>query len=671
MIKVKKDYNDIPSILLKEKTRAKLNEIIVLKKATTNISYFYHNKEVVDKLKQIYHNKCAYCETSLTTTRGEIDQFRPKSKVTENKKHLGYYWLVFEWSNLLLLCPVCNRNKKTHFPIENEINRIYEPILSENPTFTKELFLANKSPLIDEAPLLLNPEIDEPKEHLYFTKDGIIHGKTERGTKTIEILRLNRAALIHNRGKIIKDIDNLLQNSLYLYIQSKKGETSIIQYLNFVFDTIKKKSLPESEYSLLGYSMLNNFEDFFVNNLDEDNIKQLLKKAFHYYTTKIELIKEFSEQTYLDKNQILPYAIKQIQIENFRGIQKTGISNLPIDTQWIFFAGNNGAGKTSVLQAIALGLWGQADTLDKQFGNSNIGIELTNKEQTIINNLKSNTNFTKQENFVAYGPSRLTMQSASSDNADIEENSKTYNIFNDDGMLLNIESELSRWSQIDKFKKRYEDTKILLIEILNIKDIKVDEKNYKKLLYQEKEENSKKAYEWLEFKNLASGYRSLIGMIGDMLLRFYKIKVNENKNPKNIEGIVLIDELDLHLHPKWQKRLVEELSSKFKKIQFIVSTHSIIPLLGAPQNSIFIKVNRNIEKGIFLEKIDLNIKTLLPETLLTSELFDFKNITHKDLGDFSTLQTEYTYDELLFNNEVKRRLKKHAEKENYPTDLFE
>ena len=48
----------------------------------------------------------------------------------------------------------------------------------------------------------------------------------------------------------------------------------------------------------------------------------------------------------------------------------------------------------------------------------------------------------------------------------------------------------------------------------------------------------------------------------------------------------MIDELDLHLHPQWQRTIVESLRTAFPKIQFIASTHSPIPLLGAPNNSI-------------------------------------------------------------------------------------
>ncbi len=666
MIRVNKDYNDIPEILKSEKVIAEQNEIIKNKIYDLRNST-YNYSEIGKKLELIYFNKCAYCESKLPSSSGVINQYRPKSRVDGNSKHLGYYWLVYEWSNLLFVCPVCNRNKGTHFPIENENDRVYEP----KNTVEITQFLANKSPLIDEKPLLLNPEIDEPKEHLNYANDGRIHGKTVRGNLTIEILCLNREQLLFSRLQKVNEIKSILRQSLFLFTENKTSKIAFIKYFDLVFDRIKQQSQPESEYSLLGYYMLQNFEEFFINDFENENVKDLLRKAFHYYITKIELISEPSKDVYINESNILPYSLKQIQIENFRGIIKTGISNLPIDSQWIFLAGNNGAGKTSVIQAIALGLWGQADTLDKQYENSNIAIEINNNRQNIINNLKNSSNFTPFKYFVAYGPSRLSMQSDSSENAEIKESSRTYNVFNDNGMLLNIESELSRWSQIEKFKARYESIKSLLIEILNISDIKVEEKNYKKLLYKEKEENGDSSYNWLELKNIASGYRSIIGMVGDMLLRFYKIEEYENINPKDIAGIVLIDELDLHLHPKWQKRLVEVLTTTFKKIQFIVSTHSFIPLLGAPQNSVFLKVGRNVEKGVFIERINLNIKVLLPETLLTSELFDFKSITHKDLKDFSELRTELTYNEMQFNDEVKRKLKEYADKDDYPTDLFD
>ncbi len=103
------------------------------------------------------------------------------------------------------------------------------------------------------------------------------------------------------------------------------------------------------------------------------------------------------------------------------------------------------------------------------------------------------------------------------------------------------------------------------------------------------------------FEQLASGFKSLIATIGDMLIRL---------------------EENLHWHPKFQRILIKRLSDVFPKIQFIVSTHSILPLLGAPSKSVFIKVTKDYESGIIMERINIDLQNLSPNIILTSPLFD-------------------------------------------------
>lgn len=79
----------------------------------------------------------------------------------------------------------------------------------------------------------------------------------------------------------------------------------------------------------------------------------------------------------------------------------------------------------------------------------------------------------------------------------------------------------------------------------------------------------------LLFKNLSDGQRCMIGLIGDMVRR--AVLLNPQLGDKVLEetsGVVLIDELDLHLHPKWQRRIINDLKTTFPKIQFICTTHS-------------------------------------------------------------------------------------------------
>ncbi len=81
--------------------------------------------------------------------------------------------------------------------------------------------------------------------------------------------------------------------------------------------------------------------------------------------------------------------------------------------------------------------------------------------------------------------------------------------------------------------------------------------------------------EKLQFRQLSDGYRNIIGMVADIAYRC--IKLNPHLGEDAIirtPGIVLIDELDLHLHPNWQRRIVDDLKNAFPNIQFVATTHS-------------------------------------------------------------------------------------------------
>jgi predicted ATP-binding protein involved in virulence len=79
----------------------------------------------------------------------------------------------------------------------------------------------------------------------------------------------------------------------------------------------------------------------------------------------------------------------------------------------------------------------------------------------------------------------------------------------------------------------------------------------------------------IPFHLLSDGYRNMIGMVADIAYRMATLNPQlEADVIKQTEGIVLIDEIDLHLHPKWQKQVVERLLNTFPKVQFVASSHS-------------------------------------------------------------------------------------------------
>ncbi len=77
------------------------------------------------------------------------------------------------------------------------------------------------------------------------------------------------------------------------------------------------------------------------------------------------------------------------------------------------------------------------------------------------------------------------------------------------------------------------------------------------------------------FSNLSDGHRSMLAMVGDIAQKAAKLNPQFGSRVlEETEGLVLIDELDLHLHPSWQRHVIEDLRNTFPKLQFICTTHS-------------------------------------------------------------------------------------------------
>lgn len=79
----------------------------------------------------------------------------------------------------------------------------------------------------------------------------------------------------------------------------------------------------------------------------------------------------------------------------------------------------------------------------------------------------------------------------------------------------------------------------------------------------------------LSYRQLSDGFRNIIGLAADIAYRCIQLNPHLAENAVvDTSGIVLIDELDLHLHPNWQRHVVAELKRAFPNIQFVATTHS-------------------------------------------------------------------------------------------------
>lgn len=87
---------------------------------------------------------------------------------------------------------------------------------------------------------------------------------------------------------------------------------------------------------------------------------------------------------------------------------------------------------------------------------------------------------------------------------------------------------------------------------------------------------------------LSDGVRSMLALVMEMAFRCYLLNPHLGKEAALLtSGVVLIDEIDLHLHPAWQKRVVKDLQTAFPRIQFVVTTHAPLVIGSLRDGKIF------------------------------------------------------------------------------------
>lgn len=125
-------------------------------------------------------------------------------------------------------------------------------------------------------------------------------------------------------------------------------------------------------------------------------------------------------------------------------------------------------------------------------------------------------------------------------------------------------------------------------------------------------------YVRMPVSQLSDGYKCTISLIADIAYRMAILNPQLLDNVlTETEGIVLIDEVDLHLHPSWQKRILKDLMDTFPKVQFIVSTHAPEVINSIKSESIIIlKDNRAVNTNEETYGKDAN--TILREVMEVS-----------------------------------------------------
>ncbi|RLJ73665.1 AAA family ATPase [Pedobacter alluvionis] len=613
----------------------------------------------VAHLRRLFNNKCAYCESSMSAASitSEYDHFRPKHGARGLDKEFStdhYWWLTYEWQNLYYCCPKCNMYKSTWFPVNGprcQIKMLYELVLAQ------------------ETPLLIDPCNDRPEIHFRYSPDGELEGLTDRGSVTIEIIKLNRSELVYERRQALTALREQWKTFLTLFIRPQNNTNplnSILEDWADIFSNYQstrpylgmlRQALEEwlNEADLFTFLTARGFRPF----QDEDYNRQLLPSLkpdmidqVNVLTASKNLNREIQETPSISRDLKHVY-LERIEIKNFKCFSELEINfsndadRLPVNIladgvpgePWRLFLGENGVGKSSVLKAITLGLAGQeyitamglsgGEFIKKKEEEGHIKIHLVGENLPITVKFDAETISSDLPrpivNMLAYNSIRLNPTPGKIYPEEIFfTGAKVRNLFDYTFSLIDSDKWLSELES-----EVFDRVAIALKDLMLLQDEDI-------LAIEDGKAVLKRGNSTLKISELSDGYQSVFYLAVDIMATLAGEKVTFDL----AEGIVLIDEIGTHLHPRWRMEVVSKLRRTFPKIRFVVSTHEPLCLRGLGAGETIV-LSRNEEGDVEAYRDLPDPSELRIDQILTSDFFGLRSTmdpqTERDFDEYYAL----------------------------------
>ena len=597
----------------------------------------YSRREVRDALAELFNDKCAYCEVRVgVNSKPDVEHFRPKTGVIDEHgdKLPGYWWLAGQWQNLLLACQTCNRRfreggKGNFFPIEGE---------RAEPFTTGEELAA-------EQPLLLDPTVDEPDDHLVFFDDGTVASETERGQTTIRIVALNRPELVAARQRAIENARSLVEAG---------SDPSTLSAPTEEFSAAIRQALQPDAASVDTADRSRTKEAFDLHMVEQrafsisDAIQQ---KAVLRSAPPMTGAAPPLPTTDLERFVTNDWLVEGITLTNVRAIPEleldmnpgrhTGDVQAPEQagpTPWSLLLGENATGKSTVLKAAVLALVGKEynDALIDgghvrpgsfvRTGESEatVTVQLGEAQRTIRFEAGSDQieydNAAEPQSFVlAYGATRL-LAPENVPHAQGKPWARVDNLFSSFVPLSPPDVLLRRLR--DDQPDSFELTRQLWTD--RISPIEGSE-----LEFVDDELFVREHGLLLPVRELSDGYQTALALVTDTL----EVVLRIFSDPAEARGLVVIDEVGSHLHPTWKMKVVNQLRGLLPKMQFLVTTHDPLCLRGLSDGEIVL-MQRDRDEGFAFGRSDLpSPRDLRVDQLLTSRFFGLSTTIDPELDE--------------------------------------
>jgi len=270
-------------------------------KETTFPFKAYKGADVVAALNDLFHHKCAYCESSYKATSPvDVEHFRPKGAVVirgtggekDKRDKPGYYWLAATWDNLLASCPDCNRarthvfadldedetpgvrGKENKFPLLDEKRRVRTPPASGEGSEVRQR-------------LLLDPCRDRPEAHLEFLPDGLIWARktgsahSRKGLESIRGYGLTRKELKEARRAHLLLLAQKMRGMLFHIdvLENDPGNAASLLEFRTQRDELRAQTAADQPYAGLTRQFVRAFEASIKDRTARAFVAELLEKV--------------------------------------------------------------------------------------------------------------------------------------------------------------------------------------------------------------------------------------------------------------------------------------------------------------------------------------------------------------------------------------------------------
>lgn len=586
-----------------------------------------------EALSAQFHGKCAYCERAVGFGEFDIEFFRPRSHavgLTGKVDDQHYWWLAYEWSNLMACCRNCGSYKGTRFPVEGSRSRYSEDVSSERP-------------------LLLDPCVDYPEQHLSYDQFGKAFGLTQRGNITIDVLNLNSEFLLREREQAYQDV----------YTQLAMTAVQNPEQIETFFRT---QAQPYHAYSgirraaLRSITQQSQFSPF--ASLPEllpgpvEQVQSAVPTTGAEPPTKQVKAKRKAREKKMDDFNVASNSVQaktayysktryveRVEIKNFKIIDDLDLRISPSTSDsapWMVLLGENGVGKSTFLQALSLTLLSPEDrealNLDARrfvrhgqrsgFVRVHLSGDSMPVEMTFSKGSSQFEGPPAKVLMLAYGATRLLARKGAPSVTPSPNSGagKAAHLFNPFEPLINPNEWLSSLPR-SRFNDLATDLKELL---LYPPEAKMRIRNRTTEPYIQIENDGDR----VRFEELSDGYQSALALVADVM----SILIHRWPSLEVAEGILLIDELGAHLHPQWRLRIVGMLRKHLPRLQVFASTHDPLCLWGLHQGEVAL-LRYDEEEGFVMNSDLPDPSEMSVEQILTSPLFGLGSTIAPNVAD--------------------------------------